>query len=630
MAEAAIRPAIGFVAVETAVPRRIASGSAPRRALGASRMAGDLRSGVDVPHRRARNLLGGLMGRGQIARPFLLGAAIGSGLVARAAERGGADFILALNAGRLRTRGLPSVASMLPLGDANAEVAEFARREIAPQIELPVYAGLSVFDAPEELDRTLRLLAGGEVAGVVNFPTAVHYTGEVRRTLEAAGRGFAAEMEMLRRAASLGLATLAYVKTDREAEMAARVAPGMVCINFGWNAGGRLTELVPDVSINEAILRARTIARRLVRDAPQTAVLIEGGPVVHPLQVAEICAEAGTHGYVGGSTLDRLPIEDAVYDRALAFKSAARARRPGRRLDARLREMAGALGLVGPSEALESALDRVSGLAAQGGHVVISGQPGTQRHAAARLFLALAGLEERLTILDAEEQPAFETGVRLFGRGVARTGLLEEADGGALRIEPLGALEARWQRKLARFLDVGSVTRYRGRVAIAPRPTVLALSDRPLAALAQHRLLVPELAARLAPREVVMPSLAERREDLPALVEWLTAQGGGRFELGPSALGLLMRVELPRNVSDLRHLVEALTASGARGTLGAVDLDPLLALPRMSGGEPDGAAAERAWILDTLRRHAFNRTAAAREMGIARKTLYNRMKRHGL
>ncbi|NBD30356.1 MAG: hypothetical protein GVY31_10020 [Alphaproteobacteria bacterium] len=563
-------------------------------------------------------------------RPFLIGAAIGSGLVAQAAERGGADFVLALNAGRLRTRGLPSVTSMLPLGDANAEVVEFARREIAPQIDLPVYAGLSVFDAPAALDQALDNLAAGGVRGIVNFPTAAHHAGEVRRTLEAAGRGFAAEMDMLRHAATRGFATLAYIKTEEEAQIAASIGPKMICINFGWNAGGRLTELVPDVSINEAILRARTIVRRLARDAPQTVVLMEGGPVVHPRQVAEICAEAGTQGYVGGSTFDRLPIEDAVYDRALAFKSAARARRVERRLDDRLLHLAAKQGLVGPSGALENVLRRLSGLAEQGGHIVIAGKPGTQRHAAAQLFLALAGLDLQLTILDPQEQGGFETGVRLFGRGADRAGLLEEADGGVLRIENPGALEARWQRKLARFLDTGSVTRYRGRTAISPRPTVLAVTDASLAALEKQGRLLPELSARLAPREVVMPSLTERREDIPALLEWVTAQAGGQFEFGPSALGFLMRAELPRGVSDLRHLAEKLTASETRGSLSAVDLDPFLALPRAAGGQLDSMSAERASILDALRRHAFNRTAASREMGITRKTLYNRMKRHGL
>ncbi len=563
-------------------------------------------------------------------RPFLLGAAIGNGLVARAAERGGADFVLALNAGRIRACGLPSVASMLPLGDCNAEVLDFARREIAAQIALPVYAGLSVYDGLRARRDHLRRLAGSAVAGVVNFPTAVHHSGEVRASLEAAGLGFAAEMEMLAEARALGLSTLAYVKSEREALRAAELGPDMVCINFGWNAGGRLTELVPDVSINEAILRARTIARRLARDAPETTVLIEGGPVVHPMQVAEICAEAGTQGYVGGSTLDRLPIEDAVYDRALAFKSAARARRPAPQAAQAPRRTASGLGLVGPSEALDTVLARLSALAASPGPTVITGEPGTQRHAAARLLLAIAAPDGPLFILNAEEQPAFETGVLLFGRGTDRPGLLEAADGGALQLEPLGALQARWQRKLARFLDRGSFTRYLGREAKTPRPALVILSDAPLAALEARGRIVPELAARLSPREVVMPGLAERREDVPDLVAWLARQAGASFELGPSAIGLLMRAELASHVSDLRHLVEALTAAGAEGTLGAVDLDPFLALPRSGPEAADGRSAERAWILETLRRHAFNRTAAAREMGIARKTLYNRMRRHGL
>jgi predicted TIM-barrel enzyme len=563
-------------------------------------------------------------------RPFLLGAAIGSGLVARAAERGGADFVLALNAGQIRERGLPSVASSLPLGETNADMIRIAGRDIAAQIDVPVYAGLTVFGPPARLADDLSALVASEVTGVVNFPTVVHYSGEVRRSLDAAGWGFAAEMDMLAEAARRGLSTLAYVTTEAEARAAARIAPDMICINFGWNAGGRLTELVPDVSLNEAILRARTIARRLAREVPGTPVLIEGGPVVNPRQVAEICAEAGTQGYVGGSTLDRLPIEDAVYDRALAFKSAARARRPGRLQDARLRGVAEAAGLVGTSEALEDVLTRLARGAEGGGHLLISGPPGTQRHAAARVWLALAGREGRVSILDAEEQPAFETGVRLFGRGSARAGLLEQADGGALQIEPLRALEPRWQRKLARFLDRGSYTRYRGRAALAPRPMLVVLSDMPIAALAARGRIVPDLAARLAPCEIVMPGLSERREDVPDIVDWLIGRARGGFELGPSGLGLLMRAELPRHVSDLRHLVDALVASGARGTLGAVDLEPILTLPGSAAGDDDSRVAERAWILDTLRRHAFNRTAAAREMGVARKTLYNRMKRHGL
>ena len=114
----------------------------------------------------------------------------------------------------------------------------------------------------------------------------------MRRALDDAGAGFDAELEMLADARAAGFRILACVKSGAEA--AGRLAPEMICINSGWNAGGRLTDLVPDVSINQAILRTRQSDRRPTRAGPATHVLIEGGPVVHPRQVAEIRAEAAT------------------------------------------------------------------------------------------------------------------------------------------------------------------------------------------------------------------------------------------------------------------------------------------------------------------------------------------------
>lgn len=164
----------------------------------------------------------------------------------------------------------------------------------------------------------------------------------------------------------------------------------------------------------------------------------------------------------------------------------------------------------------------------------------------------------------------------------------------------------------------------------SPRPGLVLLSDAPLARLGASAHIVPDLVRQLRPREVVMPALAERREDVPDLLAWLAARHGARFEFGPSALGLLMRAELARHVADLRSFVEALQTAGAEGPLGAVDLDRVMTLPRVARAQTDSATCERDLILDALRRHGFNRTAVAREPGIARKTLYNRMRRHGL
>src|SRR5215471_21259866 len=74
---------------------------------------------------------------------ILVGAAIGTGMTAQAAERGGADLLLALNAGRFRSMGVPSIASMLALRPCNDFVLDFARAEILPRVTIPVFFGAS-------------------------------------------------------------------------------------------------------------------------------------------------------------------------------------------------------------------------------------------------------------------------------------------------------------------------------------------------------------------------------------------------------------------------------------------------------------------------------------------------------
>src|SRR5688572_26779509 len=75
---------------------------------------------------------------------FLVGAGVGSGLFAEAAERGGADFIFALSPGRLRLMGAASAACMLPILDSNTFVASFGSNEFVDRCSIPVVFGASV------------------------------------------------------------------------------------------------------------------------------------------------------------------------------------------------------------------------------------------------------------------------------------------------------------------------------------------------------------------------------------------------------------------------------------------------------------------------------------------------------
>src|SRR5262249_41715320 len=101
---------------------------------------------------------------------FLVAAAIGTGMAAQAAARGGADFLVALNAGRLRSMGEPSVASLLALRDTNRFVLDFAKAEIRPRASLPIFVGIAAFDPRLEFDDMLGLVRGAGFEGITNFP----------------------------------------------------------------------------------------------------------------------------------------------------------------------------------------------------------------------------------------------------------------------------------------------------------------------------------------------------------------------------------------------------------------------------------------------------------------------------
>jgi len=567
-------------------------------------------------------------------REFLVGAAIGTGLVARAVERGQADFVLALNVGRLRSMGLPSISAMLPFAPANELVMNFVEYELVRPTSIPVLVGLGVWEPPEVLQRRLQQVAAGGLAGVANFPTSVHYPAEVVGALEVAGIGFSAELEMLARAKALGLRTLVYVKTREQARRAATIEPHIVCVNFGWNAGGRLADLQPEVSIDEAILRARDLAAEVRRRSPHTLCVIEGGPVVHPRQVAEICVEAGMHGYIGGSTLDRLPIENAVVDATLAFKSAGAARQQERAELGDLLTRAAAAGIRGHSTALLGSLERLRGLADGQAALLVSGAPGTQRHAAVELARRyVPGSRREAATLVVTEHPEPQLGMRLFGHGDGRESLLVQCHGRPLIIDPLDALSRRWQRKLARLLTRGMVTPFRGSRAVRTRPWLIFLAEQPLAALRQQGLVIDELYEILRAREVVMPRLAERADDLGEIMQDLCARLRLNLRFDDSAISVLQRQPWPDDMRGLRDLLERLRAAGHAGRVTAADVEPQLGLgaQRAEARGPDSVEqATREWLVAALRRHGFNRTATARALGITRKTLYNRLRRLGL
>lgn len=117
-------------------------------------------------------------------------------MAARAAERAGADFVLALNAGRFRAMGGSSPASILPIRNSNEFVAGFGRTEILPSTKLPVFFGACTFDPKLDIDRFLERIISWGFSGVTNFPSVIHIDDYRRSLLEKSGLGYEREIEL--------------------------------------------------------------------------------------------------------------------------------------------------------------------------------------------------------------------------------------------------------------------------------------------------------------------------------------------------------------------------------------------------------------------------------------------------
>ncbi len=446
---------------------------------------------------------------------FLVGAAVGSGLAAIAAQRGGADFLLALNAGWLRTRGAPSIASILPVEDGNGAVLDLGRNEIIPQCSLPVFFGANVYEPKDRWDELVAEAEHQGFAGFVNFPTAIHLPNDLQKEFDAYGIGFPAELELLSKARQRGLQTLAYVRTKRQAMDAAAAGVDSICLNFGWNIGGASGPKT-DYTIEDVRYHADDVYRAIVRRHPHIKFLLVGGPIETAEDLAHIYRSVPVHGYIGGSTLDRLPTEISISDRTRGFKGVdLLASELQRREEDNIRYNQ-AIGLIGTSGPIRQAFEALRSLSRYGGPVLICGEKGSGRGFAAEALHRMGSRRSHpYSELSLTQLTGHEAGLRIFGRDRQKaaagqfkvSGLLETLDGGSLYIEEISHLPIRLQTRLARYLERGQFSPLDGRRVISSDVRIVCSSEHTLLSLTETGAMDAQLCAAFFGNEVNVPPL---------------------------------------------------------------------------------------------------------------------------
>jgi len=566
---------------------------------------------------------------------FLIGAAIGSGTTALAAERGGADFLLAINAGRLRNMGAPSIACMLPIFDAGPLTADFARRELLPLCRVPVLLGVNVWEEDCQPETIARQVQQAGFAGAVNFPSCMHYSHPMQQMLSRAGRGIEKEVEVLRAVQDLGLTTMFYCATRTQARLAADAGLDMVCLNLGWNVGGAMGHRTRR-SIEEVATAAREIGRLIKRIHPEVRFLLEGGPIVTAEDLGRIAGLAPVDGYVGGSTIERLPLEASVANQIDAYRQASRRRASLDGQNSRLVSWGQRHGFTGRCQALLDYLRRLQALAEARAHLWLLVEKGQSPRPSLDALAAPGGRRGPPSVLEVD--PALEDYPNrakrlLFGGAesgtIAKPALADDSLD-LLVIHGAESLPPALQRRLAAALRDGQFVPPGGRRRLAVAPRVVLVSQIAAGAEGSGPAMDPGLRQVFDGWTLRPPPLRERIEDLPALME----AAAGRLKFSPrrkdfaaAALKRLQAHTWPENEAEFAAFLGKL--AGRRGAT-AIQAEEVVQLLQGHHAAEGDLRSEKDRIVDALWRNGFNRTRTAEALGISRKTLYNRMLRFGL
>ncbi len=564
----------------------------------------------------------------------MLGAAIGSGMTARAAERAGADFVLALNAGRFRAMGGSSRASILPIRDSNAFVAGFGRSEILRSTKLPVFFGACTFDPRLNLDQFLDHLQRWGFSGVTNFPSVIHLDERRRTILENHGLGYARETELLLGAAARGLMTIAYTRTQGEARQMVEAGVEAVCMNFNLNPADTHAS---SSTIGLAELAARTgdIARAVHAINRNVICLLGGGPITRPEELMDVCRETGTQGFIGGSSLDRVPLEMSVLEMTSGFKTVHVLQEKVDLMERQLRLNGYRHGIIVRSAAMSQVLDKARRLAGGANPVLVVGEPGTGKRRIASLVHSFGARRHRKAVtFPCRRTPGERDLTALFGRaadvgGKRRIALLEAASDNSIVLLHLDELSEDGQELMADFLETGAFTPVGGSMPLRSDTKVIATCTVAAGTGAENLPISPRLRAAFKGFEIELPPMRDRLEDLPALVHHFTVETKGDAEtealaIENSAFLALASHRWPGNVRELRHVVEQLATLPPHTPITADRIQPILGT--RSAAREARSLSERDWIIDELRRHKLHRGRTAKALGMSRKTLYNKIK----
>jgi two-component system response regulator AtoC len=310
-------------------------------------------------------------------------------------------------------------------------------------------------------------------------------------------------------------------------------------------------------------------------------------------------------------------------------------------------------GIVGSSAKIQDVLRMISRLKDTRTPVLISGESGTGKELVARAIHFRGSFANRPfvavdcgslvpTLIESElfgyEKGAFTGAMR------SKPGLFQTASGGTIFLDEIGELPLEMQAKLLRVLQEKEVRPVGSNQRVKVDVRVIAASNRDLEAEYRAGTFRKDLYFRLNVVTVHLPSLRERRSDIPMLVHWFLDRYAADtpMQTTNAAMKCLLQYDWPGNVRELENCVERAVALGNHKTIDIDDLPPGIASVTAEmdlSSAPDSLCGPTTNDLEDLERATIQRVfeqvhgdkaLAGRMLGISRATLYRKLKRYNI
>lgn len=308
--------------------------------------------------------------------------------------------------------------------------------------------------------------------------------------------------------------------------------------------------------------------------------------------------------------------------------------------------------IIGKSAVIQQVFALVERIADTTATILIQGESGTGKELVAHALhnsgsrkngpfiqINCAALPE--TLLESElfghEKGAFTGAVAL------RQGRFELAAGGTIFLDEIGEITPHVQVRLLRVLQERAFERVGGQQTIKVDVRVIAATNKDLALEMREGRFREDLYYRLSVIPVKMPTLRERKEDIPLLIEHFMRKYDPKnriSEIAPTAMKILVDYSWPGNIRELENTIERLAIVAPNAKISVEDIPQELKLATLSNGQRtcimlpaeglDLEQLEKDLIFQALEHSQGNRTRAARLLGLTRHTLLYRMDKYNL